>query len=146
MTSEEKSAWTMLVVTIAVYATYLGLLFGRTAGGDVAATPYVDLMIWMIGIAIVANIIISIVWGIARGILGGRNADRVDARDREIHRFGEYVGNGFLIAGALGALILAWLKLDWFWIANVIYLGFVLSAILASITKVISYRRGLPTW
>jgi hypothetical protein len=34
----------------------------------------------------------------------------------------------------------------YFWIANVIYLGFVLSAILSSVTKVIVYRKGVPTW
>lgn len=35
---------------------------------------------------------------------------------------------------------------DWdrFWIANVIYLCFVLSAILGSVTKIISYRTSFP--
>ena len=48
--------------------------------------------------------------------------------------------------GALGALVLAMLEADWFWIANVIYLCFVLSALLESITRLVACRRGVPTW
>ena len=35
---------------------------------------------------------------------------------------------------------------DYFWIANVIYLCFVLSAILGSIAKIVAYRQGFPQW
>jgi hypothetical protein len=35
---------------------------------------------------------------------------------------------------------------DRFWIANVIYLCFVLSAILGGIAKVVVYRRSVPQW
>ena len=42
--------------------------------------------------------------------------------------------------------VLALFEGGYFWIANVIYLGFVLSAILSSVTKVIVYRKGVPTW
>ena len=38
------------------------------------------------------------------------------------------------------------LEVDWFWIANALYLGFVLSALLGSVTKIGLYRRGLPPW
>ena len=38
------------------------------------------------------------------------------------------------------------LNADTFWIANVIYVCFVLSAVLSSVTKLIVYRRGMPTW
>ena len=48
--------------------------------------------------------------------------------------------------GALGALVLAMIEGDGFWIANTVYLCFVLSAILSSITKLVAYRRGVPTW
>jgi hypothetical protein len=33
-----------------------------------------------------------------------------------------------------------------FWIANVVYLAFVLSASPGSIAKIIAYRRGFQTW
>ncbi len=49
------------------------------------------------------------------------------------------------MAGALGGLALAMLRAEPFWIANAIYLGFFLSAILGSIAKIVAYRRGLPS-
>jgi hypothetical protein len=37
-------------------------------------------------------------------------------------------------------------EFGYFWIANVVYLCFVLSSVLASTAKIIAYRRGLPRW
>ena len=48
--------------------------------------------------------------------------------------------------GSLGAMVLALFEADWFWIANAIYLGFVLSAIVASATKLAAYREDFSTW
>ena len=42
-------------------------------------------------------------------------------------------------------LLFALAELDPFWIANVIYLG-LLSAVLASVTRIVAYRRGFQTW
>ena len=41
---------------------------------------------------------------------------------------------------------MAMAEADHFWIANVIYLAFVLSAILGSIAKIVAYRRGFQPW
>ena len=49
-------------------------------------------------------------------------------RDKEIDRLGERVGSSFVVIGGLGALVLAMLDVDCFWIANAMYLAFVLSA------------------
>jgi hypothetical protein len=49
----------------------------------------------------------------------------------------------FVIAGAAAALGMAIARWDYFWIANVIYLGFVLWAIVGSVVKLVAYRRGL---
>ena len=69
-----------------------------------------------------------------------------DQRDQEINRLGEYTGQSFVVIGALAAMVLAMLEADWFWIANVVYLCFVLSAILGSATKLAAYRRDFSTW
>jgi hypothetical protein len=37
-------------------------------------------------------------------------------------------------------------ELPYFWIANAVYLAFFLSAALASVAKIVAYRRGLPAW
>ena len=57
--------------------------------------------------------------------------------------FGEYASRWFLVAGAAAALVMAMAKVDYFWIANVIYLGFVLWAVAGSARKLMAYRRGL---
>ena len=48
-----------------------------------------------------------------------------------------------MVIGSLSGLILAMLRVDQFWIANALYLSFVLSALLGSIAQVAFYRFGL---
>ena len=43
-------------------------------------------------------------------------------------------------------MLMAMARWEPFWIANVLYLCFVLSVVLGSVTKVVVYRRGLPLW
>ena len=144
MSAQEKNAWILGVVAVLGYAVYLGLLLGSGSGVP-AERPYAPIMLWTIIGGIVAGIVINILVGIVSGMFR-RDARRVDQRDRQIARFGDQVGQSFVILGAVSALLLAMLEADSFWVANVIYLGFVLSAVLGSITKVVGYRRGLPAW
>jgi hypothetical protein len=142
MAKEEKNAWIMLCVTVAAYATYITVLLGRVGNGRLAQTPYSRLMLFTILGAIVASIVINILVS----IVTDRGDSRKDQRDREIYRSAEYIGQAFIVMGGVAALIMAMRRYDYFWIANVLYLGFVLSAVLSSITKVVMYRRGLPSW
>ena len=64
-------------------------------------------------------------------------------RDREIARSGEFGSRWFVVAGAAAGLAMAMARWDYFWIANVIYLGFVLWAVAGSALKLAAYRRGL---
>ena len=137
MSYEEKSSWVMGLLAIASLTVYASITLSQAATTPITETPYVPTMLWTIGGSIVASIIIHIGIGMT-----SRNHKK-DQRDREFYRFGEMVGHGFLVAGALVALIMAWLEWDWFWIANVIYLAFVLSAIVASVAKIVAYRRGI---
>lgn len=144
MSAQEKYAWILGIVAVLGYAVYLGLLFS-SGPGPLTERPYVPIMLWTITGGIVTGIVINILVGIVSGMFR-RDARRVDQRDRQIARFGDQVGQSFVILGAVSALSLAMFEADSFWIANVIYLGFVLSAVLGSITKVVGYRRGLPEW
>ena len=141
MSYEEKAAWVQGIVAVLGYGVYLAIILSRVGGGALVDVPYVDAMLWTIGAGIVAGII----GGIAVAI-GSRGRTQKDQRDRQIYRRGEYAGQSFVVIGALGALILAMLEADWFWIANLVYLCFVLSAILGWIVKAVAYRRGLPEW
>jgi hypothetical protein len=138
---EEKAAWVQGIVAVLGYGVYVAIILSRLGGGPLVDVPYVDAMLWTIGAGIVAGIIGGIFVGIA-----SRGRTQKDQRDRQIYRRGEYAGQSFVVIGALGALILAMLEADWFWIANLVYLCFVLSAILGWIFKSVAYRRGLPEW
>ena len=142
MSSEEKSAWVMLFVSLAGYATYLAVVAVQAASVPLMETAWITAMLWTIGGGIVAGIVFTII----AGMLSPKDAGKKDQRDREITRFGDSIGQSFVVIGGLAALILAMLEAPYFWIANAIYLAFVLSAVLGSIARVVAYRRGLPTW
>ncbi|MFG3301475.1 hypothetical protein [Micromonospora chersina] len=142
MTHEEKRAWTMLVVSVVGYAVYVAVVLSRVDGGRLSATPYAGVLLWTVGGAIVANIVAEI----AMGVVNPRASRVKDVRDREIGRLGDHVGQAFVVIGAVSAMLMALAEWDWFWIANVIYLCFVLSAAVGSLTKVIVYRTGVPQW
>ncbi len=138
MDTEQKSSWIQLILAVAAYSTYLVLLLGRAGATPFPETPYVDLVLWTIGGSIIASIVLHIFFA--------PRMVKKDQRDREIGRFGEAMGTAFITIGALGALVLALFEFDHFWIANVVYLCFVLSAILSNIAKIVAYRSGMPRW
>lgn len=142
MTYEEKVAWAGLIVSIVHFTVYLSVLLSRAAVTPMPETPYVDAMLWSIGAGIVAMIIVSILVAVTTG----KDGHGTDIRDKQIKARAEFTSRGLLIAAALAALIFAMLELDPFWIANVLYLGFFLSAMLETVTKIALYRGGVPAW
>lgn len=143
MSYEEKGTWIYGIIAVAGYSVYLALVLPIVLSGvPIEDVPYQVPMIATIGGAIV----VGILGGILIGISSPKEAGKADQRDREINRFGDGIGMSFVVAGALGALVLSMLQLHWFWIANVVYLGFVLSAILSVIAKLVAYRRGFHSW
>lgn len=70
------------------------------------------------------------------------DAYRTDDRDREIDRMATVRTLLVLVAGALAALGMALAEWPHFWIANVIYLAFVLQAVSSAVVKIVAYRRG----
>jgi branched-subunit amino acid ABC-type transport system permease component len=132
----------MLVVTVVAYTAYVITIVNRAYGRPLPDVPYATTLLWTVGAAIVASIVAEI--GI--GLVNPRASRDKDVRDREIGRLGDYIGQSFVVIGAVAAMLMAMADWDRFWIANVIYLCFVLSAILGGITKVIVYRRTFPKW
>ena len=139
MSYEEKGTWVYLVASAGAYAIYLAIVLGRVLGTPVAEVPYVSLLLWTTGASIVASIAGRILIQTARP----SDSRRSDVRDKEISRFGEHASRWFVVAGAGAALFMAMARWDYFWIANVLYLGFVLWAIAGSVLKLLAYRRGL---
>jgi hypothetical protein len=56
---------------------------------------------------------------------------------------GSRVGQAFMVIAGLGAIVECALRVDWFWIANTVFFGFALSAMVGGVASVIAYRRGL---
>ena len=142
MAFEEKSAWIMGIVSVVAYAAYAFIVLDLGRAVPLAEVDYVTAMLGTIGAAIVVSILLHIIVG----VISRKDAGKKDQRDRQIYRMGEYVGQSFVVAGAIAAMLLAMFELPHFWIANVLYLAFVLSAILGTIAKLVSYRRGMPAW
>lgn len=135
----------MVVVATTAYVTYLTLILGGGATLPLAPADYGWHVLWSILGAIVVAVVAEIGLAMLDGVRGDK-AGRRDERDRRIHQLGEYTGQAFVVIGALAAMILAILEVEGFWIANAVYLAFVLSAVLGSLTKIAFYRGGLPTW
>jgi cell division protein FtsW (lipid II flippase) len=142
MSFEEKNTWVFALVTVGAYAAYLATILGRAQETPLAEVSYVGPMLWTIGAAIAA----AIVGRILTAIVWPKEADKADQRDREINRFGEYIGQSFVVIGGVAALGLSMAEVDHFWIANAVYLAFVLSALLGSTAKLVAYRRGFQQW
>jgi hypothetical protein len=138
MSSEEKQSWIYVVVGVLVPLVYFATVLSKVPGTDVATIGYVWPMLTAIGVGIGASIVLSIM----AAILSPREAGKTDVRDKEINRRGEYVGFYVMSVAAIVPLGLAMAKAEHFWIANALYLAFVLAALASAVVKIVAYRRG----
>ena len=139
MSYEEKGTWVYLVSSAGAYLVYLVIIIGRLQDTPVAEVPYAWVLLW----TTVASVVASTVGRTLVETASPSESRRRDVRDKEIYRFGEYASRWFIVGGAAAGFFMAVAKLDYFWIANVIYLGFVLWAVVGSAVKLVAYRRGL---
>jgi hypothetical protein len=139
MSYEEKGQVVYLGVTTIAYAAYLVLVLPQLGTTPPDQIDYQPILLATILVAIVVSIIGRIVIEVIRP----SEAQREDVRDRDIGRFGEYVAGLVLGIGMVAPFILVLIEADYFWIANAMYLVFVLQAIVGAIIKLIAYRRGL---
>lgn len=149
MPFEEKFTWVSAVVSTGVAAVYFAIVLGQVQTVPVAEIAYQRPLLVAIGALIVLTIVGAIVTAIGTAIFakitGSGSVDdigRNDERDADINRRGELIGYYVSSAGALGVLALAMLRYDPFWIANALYLSFVVGALVSSVAKLVTYRRG----
>ena len=141
MSYQEKNQWVFGVVTVLSFTVYALIIISRAQDVPLAEVAYAWPMVWTIIAAILANIILMIIVSVAT-----RDRGQKDERDQEINRRGEQIGMSMVVVGSVGALIMSMLELEYFWIANVIYVCFVLSALLGTVAKLVAYRRGFVGW
>jgi hypothetical protein len=139
MSYEEKGTWVYLVAVVGAYAVYLVIVLGRVQSTPVAGVSYGWVLLWTTAASVVASTLGRTLVETA----SPSDSRRSDVRDKEIYRFGEYTSRWFIVGGAAAAFFMALAKWDYSWIANVIYLGFVLWAVAGSVVKLVAYRRGL---
>ncbi|MGJ0389565.1 hypothetical protein [Microbacterium sp. CGR1] len=143
MVYEERNAWSGLLVGAVVIAAYVVIVLQQASGRSVTEVDWLPPMLWTIGIGIVATIVISIVWGIIAGAKDPDGIGRSDVRDRDITRMGARVEQAFVVIAGLGVIALCAVGADVFWIANTMFAGFAVSAMVGSVARVVAYRRGL---
>jgi hypothetical protein len=140
MTFEERSTWIYAVVALVTSLAYAAVIAGRAGAVPLHDVAYVAPMLWTIGggiaVTIAANVLVATAWR--------EDCGKKDVRDVEIGRFGERVGQSFICVSGVAALALSMAKVHHFWIAHVIYAGFVLSTLLGAAMKLLAYRRGIP--
>lgn len=149
MPFEEKATWVSAVIGLLVPVVYFATVLPQLVDTPAADIAYQKPLI----IAVVASIILIIVGTIAMAIATAVGAEitgsgsvndieRTDERDVSIRRRGDVVAYYVASIGAVGALILTMLEYDYFWIANTLYLSFVVAGFVAGIVKLRAYRRG----
>lgn len=138
MTLQERRSWIYIVTSVLAYVGYVVYVVTHADGQPLADTAYQKPLIVSIVAAIVVNIVAEVVLAMVRPV-----ETQMDVRDQEIRQIGDFTGSSLVVIGALGGLLLALAEKDYFWIANAIYLGFVLSAVVGSLTKIALYRKGM---
>jgi hypothetical protein len=162
MTMSERSVWAYLVAAVVTSAVYLTVMVTRLADGPVGEIAWVGPMLWTLGASVLGSVVLTIVLTIAGTISAtiarspasahtgkpGRPAAPVeidagpDARDKDIDMVGDHALAGVLGAGFVGALVLAMLDADTFWIGNLLFVVGTIGAIVEATTKIRLYRRG----
>lgn len=143
MVHEERNAWAGLIVGVLVIPAYVVIVLRRASDAPVASMDWFPPMLWTIGIGVVATIVLSVLWGMIAGARDPEGAARSDIRDRDISRMGGRVEKAFLVIAGLGVIALCAVGAEVFWIANTMFAGFAVSAIIGGVARVIAYRRGL---
>ena len=135
MSYGERHTWAYLVTALLVPAIYVPMMLVKLGSAPAGEIDFQVPLLFAIGAALVLNMFF------ARPPRKGR--DRRDERDADIGRRGERIGYFVLGAAMILPFGLALAELPHFWIANAIYLAYVLSAIVSSAAKLAFYRRGL---
>jgi hypothetical protein len=139
MSYEEKGVWAYLLSSAGAYVVYLAIVVPRLFHQPASHVSYLVPLLS----TTIASVVVSTVVRSALEVARPSDSNKADVRDRDIARFGEHASRWCVIGGAGVGFILAVRRSDYFWIGNVLYLGFVLWAVVGSVLRLVAYRRGL---
>jgi hypothetical protein len=149
MTVNERTVWASVVTVIVSSGVYVALMVSRLLSRPIAEISWVGPMLWTMGLAVAGTVLLTIVFTIAAEANrrdgcspAGRGEVTSDVRDQEIGRLGWRASMRVISVGFGGALVLAMLDADTFWIGNLIFLFGTVGAVVEAITKIGLYRGG----
>lgn len=151
MGMDERATWMQFFATVATTAVYLSVVVPRALSEPIADVSWVVPMLWALGVSITLVILGSIAAGIGGAMvltIKGRDVDselRSDRRDKEIELYARRRTYWMLVLIVGGALVLAMLDLDTFWIGNFVYVAATLESVVQTIVKLRAYRRGFTS-
>lgn len=138
MTFKAKTTAIMLLTLTIVYGWYFIQMLPEMAETPVSEIGYQGVML----ATVVLFVILFVAGMIVLAAADRRQADDEDERDQLIERRGDQVGSYVLLVAALAAMGLAMVEGDYFWIANALLAGLVLSELVKGIVMLAAYRRG----
>ena len=155
MTMDERTVWAYLVTVVLTSGVYFTLIVTRLADGPAGEIAWVAPMLWTIGASVLGTVLLTIAGMVAGTITSVRRGPRgrapvavveidtvSDARDKDIDQIGDRASFGVLGVGFAGALVLAMMDADTFWIGNLLFVVGTIGAIVETTTKIRLYRRG----
>ena len=151
MTMNERTVWAYLVTVVLTSGVYFTLMVTRLADGPTGEIAWVAPMLWTIGASVLGTVLLTIagtITSVRRGPRGRAPVAAVaidtvsDARDKDIDQIGDRASFGVLGVGFAGALVLAMVDADTFWIGNLLFVVGTIGAIVETTTKIRLYRRG----
>lgn len=143
MSFEEKRAWIQALVPVATHVVYVLIILGRAGDAPLTELSYAATLL----VVNFGGVGVSLLLVTVAGLTSPREVTKKDERDRAINRFGDFHNVGLVsVIGGVSALVMAMAEVDHFWIANVLYLAFILSAIVGNAAKIVAYHRGFQPW
>jgi len=138
MSFKAKTTVVTLVVMTIVYGWYFFQVLLWASTTPVEEGFYQGVLFAMV----VVLVVLFVVGMIVLAVVDHREANEEDERDRLIEMRGDQVGSYTLAVAVFVAMGLAMTEVAYFWIANALLAGLVLSELAKGAVMLVAYRRG----
>jgi hypothetical protein len=138
---QEKSNLAVLAALLLVFGGYFGFVLPGIAGGG-TVPPASAVGAVLVGPTVVLAVLLAASHGLI-AILSPADAGETDERDQLIQMRADARAGYALVFGVFGVLLLLFLEVEPFWIANALLGAVAASEIVKSLLRAIAYRRGI---
>ncbi len=138
MPFEEKSVIATTTAMAIAYGIYFAVVVRWALTTPAAEIVYQPMMVLTVILLVAMLVVGQITIAVSDPAVAGER----DERDQMIALQGGNVGGYVLAVGVFLALVLAMVRVDQFYIANVLLLWWVLAELSSGVTRIVLYRRG----